>query len=389
MHYVTAGESHGSSLTAIIDGVPAGLRLTAESINTDLDRRSHSYSSAPAPAHPDRVEFIGGVRFGRTSGGPVAMRVENPDWRAWRTVMPVDGEEPADASRMTVPCPGRADLAGSLKFDLDDCRDVDERANARETAVRVAASGIAKEFLAAIGVGVMSYVRRIGDVAMADDASMEAAAGYKPLDIETSPVRCPCRKTTRLMKKAVDAAREGGDTLGGEFRIVATGLLPGIGGYSQGADRLSSKIAAALFSIPGVRSVEFGLGSAFGAMKGSECCDAIEYSRRTGFDRSGNRNGGIEGGLTNGMPLVVTVAVHPPVPGESPVRSVDMETLEPADLACARGDICFAPSAAVVAEGEVAFVIADAYLKKFGCDSMTDIIASINAYRQRLRTASR
>ncbi len=389
MHYVTAGEAHAPSFIAVVDGVPAGLRITAESIDADLDRRIQGLCSGASSAHSDRVEILSGVRFGRTVGTPVALRVENPDWRAWRTSMAVFGEAPADATRRSIPCPGRADLAGSLKYDLDDCRDVEERAGARETVARVAASGIAREFLADVGVGVFSYVTRIGDAAISEVDPMVDAAEYKPLDIETSEVRCPCAKTTRLMKRAVDDARAKGDTLGGSFRVVVTGLLPGMGGYAQGSDRLASKLAAALFAIPAVRSVEVGLGADFARMCGSETFDAVKHTRKQGFTRQSNRAGGLEGGLTTGMPLIITVAVHAPLPAQNAASSIDMETFAAVSPQIHAGDVCLAPSAAVVAEGEVAFVLAEAYLRKFGCDTMTDIKASMKAYRQRLRTASR
>lgn len=389
MHYVTAGEAHSSACIAVVDGVPAGLRITAEGIDADLARRSHGYCSGASSAHSDRVEILSGVRFGRTLGAPVTLRVENPDWRAWRTSMAALGEAPSGLSRRSVPLPGRADLAGSLKFDLDDCLDVEERAGSRETVARVAASGIAREFLADVGVSVFSYVTRIGDVAISESDPMVDAAEYKPLDIETSEVRCPCAKTTRLMKRAVDDARAKGDTLGGTFRIVATGLLQGMGGYAQGSDRLASHVAAALFAIPSVKSVEIGLGSEFARLCGSETFDAIKHTRKQGFMRQTNRAGGVEGGLTTGMPLIITVSVHAPFPQEGCASSVDMETFAPDAPKATGGDVCLAPSAAVVAEGEVAFVLADAYLRKFGCDTMTDIKASMKAYKQRLRTASR
>lgn len=389
MHYVTAGETHGSSLIAVVDGVPAGLRISAEGIDADLARRSGGHCAGAAALRTDRVSIVSGVRFGRTVGTPVALQVENPDWRAWRASMAAQGDAPSGMSRRSVPCPGRADLAGSLKFDLDDCSDVEERAGARETVARVAASCIAREFLADVGVGVFSYVTRIGEAALAESDPMVDAAEYKPLDIETSEVRCPCGKTTRLMKKAVDDARAKGDTLGGTFRVVATGLLPGVGGYAQPADRLASKLSAALFAIPSVKSVEVGLGADFARLPGSRTFDAVKHTRKQGFTRQTNRAGGLEGGLTTGMPLILTVSVHAPVPPEHAAASVDMETFSQVQPKVTAGDVCLAPSAAVVAEGEVAFVLADAYLRKFGCDTMTDIKASIKAYKQRLRTASR
>ena len=298
------------------------------------------------------------------------------------------GEAPADLVREVTPRPGHADLVGALKTNTDDCRDVLERASARETAARVAAAGIARELLAALGVEVFSYVVSIGDVALDEGDPTAAALSYKPLDIELSEVRCPDADATERMKAAIDAARGTGESLGGTFRVVATGLVPGLGSYASGPDRLTSRIGAALFSIPAIKGVEFGLGFEAARRPGSQVHDPIALDRERGFVRESNNAGGLEGGMTTGMPLVVTAAMKPIPTLMKPLSTVNLDTLEPEQASKERSDVCAVPAAAVVAEGEVAFALANAYLEKFGGDSLADIKAAIKAYRKRLWTVS-
>ena len=388
MRYVTAGEAHGPALTAVVEGVPAGLRITAESIDADLARRNSGYGRAEKDAGvSDKVEIISGVRFGATLGTPVTFRIDNPGWRTWRNLMSVEGGRVPDDARTVVPCPGHADLVGVLKNNFNDCLNVAERATSRETAARVAASSIAREFLAQMGVEIFSYVKSIGSVSMRDD-SVENALLYTPLDIEVSEVRCPCVRTTRMMVKEIDQAMAAGDTLGGSFRIVVCGLLPGVGGYATGADRLTSQIGAALFSMPGITGVEFGTGFDIAGQMGSEVYDDIIHDRQ-GFSRSTNNAGGLEGGMTSGMPLIISAAVRPAYPSNKSIASLNMGTFDKADATLIHTDTCYVPSAAVIAEGEVAFALANAYLNKFGCDNMTDIMAAVNSYTQRLKTMQR
>ena len=390
MRYYTAGESHGQELTAIVEGVPAGLRVSEEQINADLARRQAGYGrGGRQKIERDQVRVTAGIRFGRTIGSPVALTVRNRDWANWEARMAPFGEAPSDLVREVTPRPGHADLVGALKTDTDDCRNILERASARETAARVAASGIPREFLAELGVEVLSYVTSIGDAAMKETDPLAAAAQYKPLDIELSEVRCPDSAATRAMKRAIDEAKEKRDTLGGTFRVVVKGLVPGVGGYATGADRLTSKLGAAILSIPAIKGVEFGLGFRAAQLPGSKVHDEILLDPKRGFTRSGNNAGGLEGGMTTGLPLVVTAAMKPIATLMQPLGTVDLDTLEPAEAFKERSDVCAVPAAAVIAEAEVAFVLADAYLKKFGCDNMTDIKAAVRAYKQRLRTASR
>ena len=390
MQYMTAGESHGPQLTAIVDGVPAGLHISEESINADLARRQSGYGrGGRQKIERDVVRITSGVRFGKTLGSPITLVVENHDWENWTERMSVFGEPPVDLKRETTPRPGHADLVGALKTDTDDCRDILERASARETAARVAAAGIARELLADLGVEVFSYVTSIGSAKMHEKDPMLEAPDYKPLEIEISDVRCPNEAAADAMRAEIDKAIEFGESLGGTFRVVARGLVPGLGGYATASERLTSRIAAALFSIPAIKGVEFGLGFEAARLPGSRVHDEIKLDPAVGFTRSSNNAGGLEGGMTTGMPLVATCAMKPIPTLMTPLQTVDLDTLEPAAASKERSDTCAVPACAVVAEGELAFALANAYLEKFGHDNMADIRANIAAYRQRLKTVAR
>lgn len=391
MRYYTAGESHGPALTAIVEGVPAGLKISEEQINVDLARRQAGYGRGGRQTiERDRVEVTAGVRFGTTMGSPIALVVRNRDWENWEGRMAAFGDAPADLVREVTPRPGHADLVGVLKTNTDDCRNILERSSARHTAARVAAAGVAREFLAELGVEVFSYVNCIGGVSMPEDDPFMTAVSYAPLDIETSEVRCPSAEATEAMKAEIRRARQAKDTLGGTFRVVVRGLLPGVGGYAVPTDRLTSRIGAALFSIPAIKGVEFGMGFEVANRPGSQVHDPIVLDRKTSqFARESNNAGGLEGGMTTGMPLVVTAAMKPIPTLMQPLRTVNLDTLEEADASKERSDVCAVPACAVVAEGEVAFALANAYLEKFGRDNMADIKAAIKSYKQRLRTVSR
>ncbi len=389
MRYYTAGESHGPAETAIVTGVPAGLPVSLDHINADLKRRQAGYGrGSRQQIEQDCVEISSGIRFGKTLGSPVTLTVRNYDWEHWQSRMTAFGTRPADTCREVTPRPGHADLVGALKTNTDDCRDVLERASARETTARVAAAGIARELLAHLGVEIYSYVVSIGNEHMEESSPAEAAE-YKPLDIELSELRCPDSYATKRMKQAIDKAKAAGESLGGTFRVVALGLVPGLGGYAQPSDRLSSRIGAALFSIPAIKGVEFGLGFQAAHQLGSQVHDPIALDDDFGFIRTSNNAGGLEGGMTTGMPLIVTAAMKPIATLMTPLKTVNLDTLETEDASRERSDVCAVPAAAVVAEGEVAFVLANAYLEKFGSDSMADIRAALKAYKQRLTLASR
>lgn len=390
MQYITAGESHGPLLTAIVTGVPAGLKVSDTQINADLERRQSGYGRGGRQAiETDTVRIVSGMRFGKTLGTPIALQVENKDWENWQEQMALTTAAPSDLVREVTPRPGHADLVGALKTNTEDCRDILERASARETAARVAAAGVAREFLAELGVEILSYVNRIGSVELQEDDPMISAPDYKPLDIETSEVRCPDDETTEAMKEEIDKAREAGESLGGTFRVVATGLVPGLGGYAESSERLTSQLGSALFSIPAIKGVEFGIGFEAAKRVGSQVHDPIIHSKKQGFSRSTNNAGGLEGGMSTGLPLIATVAMKPIPTLSNPLSTVNMDTLEVEEASKERSDVCAVPACAVVAEGEVAFVLARAYLKKFGADTMVDIKAAIKAYKQRLKTRSR
>lgn len=379
MEFVTAGESHGPALTSIVTGVPAGIPIDVDALNRDLARRQGGYGrGGRQKIERDTVQILSGVRFSQTLGTPIALQVVNDDFENWTDRMSPEGDAPSDLKRETCPRPGHADLVGMLKIGTDDARDILERSSARETAARVAAGGIAKALLAELDVEIYSYVRRIGSVELPADASVERAA------IEASECRCPDGPTTEAMKQAIDAAREAGESLGGEFVVVADGLVPGLGSYASGPDRLTSQLGAAAFSIPAIKGVEFGLGFEAARRPGSQVHDSIFYSEARGFTRSSNNAGGLEGGMTNGEPLVMTCAMKPIPTMMQPLDTVDTDTLMPVKASKERSDVCAVPAAAVVAEAEVAFVLADAYLKKFGRDSIDDIIAARDAYRERI-----
>ncbi len=390
MHYITAGESHGPCLTAIVHGVPAGLKLSESQINTDLARRQTGYGRGGRQRiETDTVQITSGVRFGRTLGSPISLLVRNRDWENWSDRMAAFGDAPAGLVREVTPRPGHADLVGALKTDTDDCRNILERASARETAARVAASGVAREFLAEMGVEVFSYVTSIGSARFEEDDPLMDAPDYKPLAIEMSEVRCPDEAATEAMKAEIDRAKEAGESLGGTFRVVATGLLPGLGGYAEATTRLTSRLGGAVFSIPAIKGVEFGLGFDTAARDGSQVHDPVKLDKQAGFVRPSNNAGGLEGGMTTGMPLIMTAAMKPIPTLTTPLDTINLDTLEEEKASKERSDTCAVPACAVVAESEVAFVLAEAYLEKFGRDNMTDIKAAVKAYRQRLHTVSR
>lgn len=391
MRYMTAGESHGPQLTAIIEGVPAGLSISEESINADLARRQGGYGRGGRQAiETDRVAILSGVRFGQTIGSPITLVVMNRDWEHWTDIMAVFGDAPFDLHREVTPRPGHADLVGSLKIATDDCRDVLERASARETAARVAVAGIAREFLADLGVEVFSYVTSIGSASMHESDPMADAVEYKPLEIEISDVRCPNDAAADAMREEIDKARQLGESLGGTFRVVARGVLPGLGGYATADERMTSRLGAALFSIPAIKGVEFGLGFNAAALPGSRVHDPITLdSHSDTFTRTSNNAGGLEGGMTTGMPLIMTCAMKPIPTLMTPLQTINLDTLEAEEASKERSDVCAVPACAVVAESEVALVLAQAYLEKFGHDNMTDIRNNVETYLKRLRTAAR
>ena len=381
LRFITAGESHGPGLTAIVEGLPAGLELRPEDIDRDLARRQLGHGrGGRMKIEKDRAQVTAGVRHGRTLGSPVAMWIENRDYQNWEERMnpwPVD----AEVEEVHLPRPGHADLAGIQKFGHTDVRNVLERASARETAARVAAGGLAKAFLRELGVEVRSHVTRIGTVTAPAPESL-VPADFEGVD--ESPVRSLDARASEAMVAEIDAARKANESLGGEFEVLAFGLVPGIGSHVSWEERLDGRLAQAIMSIQALKGVGVGDGFALAERVGSKAHDEIFWSDERGYNRETNRAGGIEGGMTTGDPVVVVGAMKPLPTLTKPLRSVDTETKEPAQALRERTDSCTVPAAGVVGEAMVALVLAAAYREKLGGDHMEDAKAALAAYEKRI-----
>jgi len=370
LRFLTAGESHGRALVAILEGMPAGLPLTEEDLARDLARRQGGYGrGGRMQIEQDRAEIVAGVIRGETIGAPIALWLENRDWRR-------------DEPDITRPRPGHTDLVGAQKYGFREVRRVLERSSARETAARVAVGAICRKLLAAFGIEIFSHVTEIGGVAITTrPAAWEA---YAPR-AEASPVRAVDEEAARRMMAAIDEAAERGDTLGGVFEVVALGVPSGLGSYVHWDRKLDARLAAALMSINAIKGVEVGLGFEAARRPGSEAHDEILYERGRGFYRASDRSGGLEGGTTTGEPLVVRAAMKPLSTLRRPLRSVDLVTKEPVEAVVVRSDVCAVPAAGVIGEAMVAYVLADAFLEKFGGDALADIRGAYDAYLRRLR----
>jgi chorismate synthase len=392
LRFLTAGESHGRALVVILEGIPAGLRIDTEAIADELRRRQGGYGRGRRMLiETDRAEVISGVRGGETIGGPIAMTIENRDWANWQHTMRTSEEPPPNAggpkrSPVTRPRPGHADLAGVAKFGRADIRDVLERASARETAARVAAGALAKQLLAHAGVRIASHVFELGAARLDDRLAVtfERAAGLSA----DSPLRCVDPDVERRMIEEIDQAREAGDTKGGAFEVIATGVPVGLGSYIQWDRKLDGRLAQALMSIPAIKAVGIGLGPAVASRPGSQVHDEIvpdPGSRHpVGVARPTNNAGGLEGGVTNGEDVRVSAWMKPISTLMKPLRSVDLTTKEQAPAAIERSDVCAVPAAAVVGEAMVALVLADALLEKFGGDSIEDLDRAMASARESL-----
>jgi chorismate synthase len=396
LRFLTAGESHGPALVVIIEGLPAGLAINEDGITAELRRRQGGYGRGKRMSiEKDRAEVLSGVRRGETLGSPVALLVPNKDWANWQLTMhtgpePPEGATGARRGPVTRPRPGHADLAGALKYGREDIRDVLERASARETTVRVAAGAVARQLLAAFGVRIASHVFALGGVALAHphDLDFETIARIPP----DSPLRCADEDTERAMIAAIDRAREAGDTLGGAFEVIAHGVPPGLGSHVQWDRKLDGRLAQALMSIPAIKAVGLGLGPQVAELPGSKVHDEIVLPSDAhpargdmGVARPTNRAGGLEGGITNGEDLRVTAYMKPISTLMKPLRSVDLTTMEESLAAVERSDVCAVPAAAVIGEAMVALVVADAFLEKFGGDSVVEIERRYADLRAQLR----
>jgi len=397
LRFLTAGESHGKALVAILDGMPAGLALDFDAVTAELRRRQGGYGRGRRMAiESDKAEPLSGVRHGVTTGAPIALMILNKDWENWQKTMHVEPAQPEGATgeerpAVTRPRPGHADLAGVVKYGHDDIRNVLERASARETAARVAVGSLARQLLAAVGARIVSHVFAIGPVSLADPLSVtfEQARDIGP----DAPLHCADSALELEMIAAIDRAREAGDTMGGSFEVIARGVPPGLGSYVQWDRKLDGRLAQALMSIPAIKAVGIGRGPTAAALPGSRVHDEIlphagaPPAGGVNVTRPTNNAGGLEGGVTNGEDLRVSIYMKPIATLMKPLRSVDLTTMAESPAAIERSDVCAVPAAAVVAEAMVAFVLADALLEKFGGDSIDELRANWQATQN--RTAAR
>ena len=382
LRYLTAGESHGRQLSAILEGCPAGLAVGAALVDTELARRQHGYGRGERQSiESDRAVILGGVRYGRTTGAPVALAIGNRDAPNWGATLSVEAPDGAPAAPpVVVPRPGHADLGGALLYERDDIRDVIERASARETAARVACGAVAKALLETVGCRVASHVVAIGGETAASGMSLDDV-----VRVESDPVRCADPQASARMRAAIDSARSAGDTLGGVVEVLAFGYPPGVGSYVQGDRRLQAALAAAVFTVPAIKGVEFGLGFAAAALPGSQVHDAIVYDGERGYLRASDRAGGVEGGISTGETVVLRAAMKPIATLRNPLRSVDMTTHAAVDSRFERSDVCAVPAAGIVLEAVVALALADAALDRFGGATVGDFQAAVAAFRERCR----
>ena len=379
LRFLTSGESHGPQLTVVIEGLPSGLEISEEDLRRDLARRQGGHGrGGRQKIETDVARIVSGVRGGFTIGSPVTLVLENKDHVNWTAQMTAskEGFEPKVVTRLR---PGHADLAGALKYGHTDIRNVLERSSARETATRVAAGGVARKLLGRFGVEVLSFTQSIGTI----DIGFE---GIDPdvvteEDIEQSPVRCPDPEASKRMVAAIDEVGEQGDTLGGTFRVIARGLPPGLGSYVHWDRKLDGRLAQAVMSINAIKAVEFGAGFEGAARRGSEFHDQIDYQEGR-FRHLTNRAGGITGGVTNGEPIDLRVAIKPISTMKKPMQSIDLKTKEKTEAHYERSDVCVVPAAGVIGEAVVALTLAEAFLEKFGGDSMAELERNYRSFME-------
>ncbi|CAM3980954.1 chorismate synthase [Lederbergia lenta] len=384
MRYLTAGESHGPQLTTIIEGVPAGLHLTAEMVNSELARRQKGYGRGRRmQIEKDQVHITSGVRHGLTLGGPIALVVENNDFKHWTKIMgaaPISDEEHEEVKRkITRPRPGHADLNGAIKYGHRDMRNVLERSSARETTVRVAAGAVAKIILKELGVHIGGHVLEIGGV-KSENTNYQSIEELQTIT-EASPVRCLDEQAGEKMMRAIDSAKENGDSIGGIVEVIAEGMPIGVGSYVHYDRKLEAILAGAMMSINAFKGVEVGIGFEAASRPGSTVHDEIFWDETNGYTRGTNNAGGFEGGMTTGMPIVIRGVMKPIPTLYKPLQSVDIDTKEPFKASIERSDSCAVPAASVVAESVIAWELANALVEQFGRDRMDSIKENINNHQ--------
>lgn len=403
IRYLTAGESHGRGLTAVVEGLPANLSIEASSINVQLARRQKGYGrGGRMKIESDRVEILSGVRKGLTLGSPVALFIENRDWKNWTDIMAVESDstevksETAKGRPVTKPRPGHADLTGAIKYRQRDIRNILERSSARETAARVAVGAAAKRFLEEFQIKVYSWVAEIGGVGCGFEEGVggsvyysEFTARHESLDeiyrlAEASEVSCPATDVSDAMMRAIDMAKESGDSLGGVFEVVVSGLPVGLGSHVQHDRKLNARLAGAMMSIQAIKGAQIGLGFEAARQPGSRVHDEIFYENGK-YCRKTNRAGGIEGGMSNGEDVVIRAAMKPIPTLYKPLRSVDIDTKEPYEASIERSDVCAVPAAAVIGEAVAAIEIANAFIEKFGGDSIEEMRNNYESYAEYAR----
>ncbi len=383
LRYLTSGESHGRAMAVILEGVPSGLKISQEDINSELRRRQKGYGrGGRMKIESDMVQIISGVRLGRTIGSPITLLIENMDWANWEDVMAVEsgGTAPQPVTR---PRPGHADLAGAMKYNTHDIRDVLERSSARETVSKVSAGAVAKRFLSEFGIDIISYVIEIGGIKVPGSKFKAQSSEKNFLEAfkraEASPVRCPDKNTEKKIINKIDMVMKKGDSLGGVFEVVALGVPVGLGSYIQWDRRLNARLAHAIMGIQAIKGVEIGLGFEMARRFGSEVMDEIFY-KGSKFYRKTNNAGGIEGGMSNGMPIIVRAVMKPIPTLRNPLYSVDIITKKRFKAVYERSDVCAVSSASVIGEAVVALVIADVFLEKFGGDCMEEVKRNYKGY---------
>lgn len=381
---ITAGESHGPGLTCLVEGLPAGIELHPEEINADMARRQLGHGRGGRMKIEKDAAFVtAGVRHGSTMGGPIALQVANRDYTNWEERMnpwPVEKDVP----EVHLPRPGHADLVGAWKYNFTDVRNVLERASARETAARVAGGALCRAFLRAVGVEVRSHVVQIGSVSVAEKHRSQALTLADFDGVDEDPVRCLDPETSREMVAHINVQRKANESIGGVFEVIAFGCTPGLGSHVSWEERLDGQLAGALCSIQAIKGVGLGDGFDLAGTPGSRAMDEIFYTPERGFFRESNHSGGLEGGMTTGEPLIAQAAMKPLPTLTKPLRSVDIATREPAEALRERTDSCTVPAAGVVGEAMVAYVIADAYRRKFGGDHIDDVVDAVGRYEERI-----